>query len=49
MGVPNREAALAMLAAEGCSAPRFWGNAAGDTYGTHSHDYHKALVCEASR
>jgi Cupin domain len=28
-----------------CSAPRPWGNAPGDTYGWHSHDYHKVLFC----
>jgi hypothetical protein len=33
------------FAAEGCSAPRPWGNAAGDTYGRHSHAYHKVLFC----
>ena len=25
--------------------PHSWGNAAGDTYGWHQHDYHKVLYC----
>ena len=25
--------------------PRWWSNAPGDTYGWHSHDYHKVLYC----
>lgn len=25
--------------------PRWWGNAPGDTYGWHSHRYHKVLYC----
>ena len=33
------------LAAEGASTPRFWGNGPGDSYGRHSHDYHKVLFC----
>lgn len=41
----SREDALAAFAEEGCSAPRFWGNAPGDSYGSHSHDYHKVLFC----
>ena len=40
-----RERALAAFRAEGCSAPRFWGNAPGDTYGRHEHGYHKVLFC----
>ncbi|MBI3647438.1 MAG: cupin domain-containing protein [Actinobacteria bacterium] len=36
---------LAAFSAEGCSAPRFWGNAPGDEYGRHLHDYHKVLFC----
>lgn len=47
MGVSNREAALGALAAEGCSPPRFWENGPGDTYGAHSHSYHKVLFCLA--
>jgi hypothetical protein len=30
---------------EGCSSPRPWDNGPGDTYGWHSHDYHKVLFC----
>jgi mannose-6-phosphate isomerase-like protein (cupin superfamily) len=37
--------ALEAFAAEGCSAPRRWGNGAGDTYGRHTHGYHKVLFC----
>ena len=43
--VPGRSEAIARMAEEGCSAPRFWGNAPGDRYGWHSHDYHKVLFC----
>ncbi len=25
--------------------PREWGNAPGDSYGWHAHDYHKVLFC----
>jgi len=41
----SREDALEAFRAEGCSAPRPWGNAPGDTYGWHSHPYHKVLFC----
>ena len=41
----TRGDALAVFVAEGCSPPRSWGNAPGDTYGWHSHDYHKVLYC----
>ena len=41
----DRSRALAAFEAEGCSAPRFWGNGAGDTYGRHDHGYHKVLFC----
>ncbi len=41
----EREDALRSIAAEGCSAPRRWGNGPGDTYGWHSHGYHKVLFC----
>ena len=37
--------ALETLTAEGCSAPRRWGNGPGDTYGRHAHGYHKVLFC----
>jgi mannose-6-phosphate isomerase-like protein (cupin superfamily) len=30
---------------EGCSAPRPWGNGPGDSYGRHSHGFHKVLFC----
>ncbi|HEX5949978.1 MAG TPA: cupin domain-containing protein [Actinomycetota bacterium] len=43
--VAGLEQALAALAAERCSAPRRWGNGPGDTYGGHSHGYHKVLFC----
>jgi mannose-6-phosphate isomerase-like protein (cupin superfamily) len=42
-----RADALAALVAEGCSAPRFWGNGAGDGYGRHEHGFHKVLFCLA--
>ena len=42
---PEREDALRSFADEGCSAPRPWGNGPGDTYGWHSHAYHKVLFC----
>ena len=41
----DRAGALAAFRAEGCSAPRFWGNGPGDTYGTHVHGFHKVLFC----
>jgi len=44
-GDADRAAALAAFSAEGCSAPRFWRNAPGDSYGWHEHDYHKVLFC----
>jgi cupin domain len=43
--VAGRPDALEAFANEGCSNPRRWGNAAGDTYGRHAHDYHKVLFC----
>ena len=43
--VDGRADADAAFAAESCSAPRSWGNARGDTYGWHSHEYHKVLFC----
>lgn len=43
--VAGRDAAVAAFREEGCSGPRFWGNAPGDTYGRHSHGYHKVLFC----
>jgi hypothetical protein len=43
--VAGRGPALQALRDEGCSAPRPWGNGPGDTYGRHSHGYHKVLFC----
>lgn len=44
-GGATRADAMVAFAAEGCSAPRSWGNGAGDTYGWHNHGYHKVLFC----
>ena len=41
----GRRDALEAFANEGCSSPRPWSNAAGDTYGRHEHAYHKVLFC----
>jgi mannose-6-phosphate isomerase-like protein (cupin superfamily) len=41
----TRAGAVAAFEAEGCSAPRFWGNGAGDRYGAHDHTFHKVLFC----
>jgi mannose-6-phosphate isomerase-like protein (cupin superfamily) len=43
--VGGRGAALEVLRAEGCSAPRSWGNGPGDAYRPHAHDFHKVLFC----
>jgi Cupin domain len=43
--VGGRGAALEMFRAEGCSAPRSWGNGPGDAYGRHTHAFHKVLFC----
>ncbi|HET9248336.1 MAG TPA: cupin domain-containing protein [Actinomycetota bacterium] len=43
--VAGREAAAEAFRAEGCSAPRSWGNAPGDAYGRHAHGFHKVLFC----
>ena len=43
--VRDRDEAVRAFVAEGCSAPRAWGNGPGDTYGRHAHDYHKVLFC----
>lgn len=37
--------AMALFRAEGCSSARTWSNGPGDTYGWHSHPYHKVLIC----
>jgi mannose-6-phosphate isomerase-like protein (cupin superfamily) len=44
-GSATRNDAVAAFEAEGCSSPRPWGNAPGDTYGWHEHAYHKVLFC----
>lgn len=41
---PDRAALEAKFGDEGLS-PHGWGNAPGDRYGSHSHDYHKVLYC----
>lgn len=43
--IGGREAALEAFRADGCSTPRPWGNAPGDTYARHAHAYHKVLFC----
>jgi mannose-6-phosphate isomerase-like protein (cupin superfamily) len=43
--VAGRADALAAFEAEGCSAPRPWGNGPGDAYAVHTHPYHKVLYC----
>jgi mannose-6-phosphate isomerase-like protein (cupin superfamily) len=45
VGETSREAAVAVLAAEGASSPRFWANGPGDRYGAHDHGFHKVLFC----
>jgi hypothetical protein len=45
--VRGRADAVTALEADGCSAPRTWGNGPGDTYGVHEHAYHKVLFCLA--
>ena len=44
-GTATRGYAEAAFAAEGCSAPRPWGNGPGETYGWHDHWFHKVLFC----
>jgi mannose-6-phosphate isomerase-like protein (cupin superfamily) len=44
-GNVSRAEALAVMAGEGCSAPRSWGNGPGDRYGAHEHDRAKILYC----
>ena len=41
----GRPDALEALANEGCSNPRPWSNAPGDTYARHAHSHHKVLFC----
>lgn len=42
--VPSKHQLESSFQGEGLS-PRWWGNGPGDTYGWHSHGYHKVLVC----
>lgn len=44
-GNSTRADALAAFEAEGCSAPRFWGNEPDARYGRHVHAFHKVLFC----
>ncbi|HZB78342.1 MAG TPA: AraC family ligand binding domain-containing protein [Actinomycetota bacterium] len=44
-GTATRADALAAFEAEGCSAPRFWGNEPDARYGPHRHGFHKVLFC----
>lgn len=44
-GSADRAAASAAFEAEGCDAPRSWGNGPGDGYGRHTHGAHKVLFC----
>lgn len=41
---PSRDEVLSSFSAEGLS-PHTWGNSPGETYGWHSHTYHKVLYC----
>ena len=41
---PSREQIRGAFEQEGLR-PHDWGNAAGDRYGWHAHDYHKVLYC----
>lgn len=42
---PSREDVELRLRSQGLTQPRWWSNGPGDTYGWHSHDYHKVLYC----
>ena len=44
-GSATRADALETFVAEGCSAPRSWGNGPGDAYGWHEHAQPKVLFC----
>ena len=44
-GSATRGDALETFVAEGCSAPRSWGNGPGDAYGWHEHAQPKVLFC----
>jgi quercetin dioxygenase-like cupin family protein len=41
---PSEDELTRLLRDEGLS-PRWWSNAPGDRYGSHSHPYHKVLYC----
>jgi len=41
---PSREELSVRFAGEGLR-PRWWGNAAGDVYGSHAHEHPKVLYC----
>lgn len=41
---PSREVLAQRFAEEGLRS-RWWGNAAGDVYGSHAHEHHKVLYC----
>ena len=43
-GAPSRADVEGRFRAEGLD-PSTWGNGPGDTYGWHSHGYHKVLYC----
>ena len=43
--VSGRDEADRAFRDEGCSVPSPWGNGPGDTYGWHTHAYHKVLFC----
>ncbi|MGH2735323.1 MAG: cupin domain-containing protein [Actinomycetota bacterium] len=42
--VPGKAELEKRFAQEGL-APKWWGNAPGDTYDSHTHSYHKVLYC----
>ena len=44
-GGADREAALASLATEGASEPRFWSSPPGDRFASHEHPDPKVLFC----
>jgi hypothetical protein len=46
-GDPPSPPRLEDLFAEEGLTPHWWSNAPGDTYGWHSHPYHKVLYCGA--
>lgn len=42
---PSEEELVRQLEAEGLGETSRWGNAPGDTYAWHQHDYEKVLYC----